>query len=81
MKKTLSVRRIVLAAALFAVTIALAGNALARYPALGVEWGEVTYYDGNGNPIGGMRIECDGYVATWGSTDGNRGPMMIYPCH
>ncbi|MCF7222003.1 DUF6289 family protein [Marilutibacter chinensis] len=64
-----------------ACATALAGNALARYPILGEEWGERTCYDSNGKAIGGMRIECDGYVATRGTTSGRPGPMMIYPCH
>ena len=60
--------------------VVLAGTALARWPALGSEWGELTYYDSSGQAIGGMRIECDGYQQTWGSTNGRRGPMQIYPC-
>ncbi|MDH5822272.1 DUF6289 family protein [Luteimonas sp. RD2P54] len=74
------IRRTLLALAATAAVLVVAGTASARFPILGEEWGEWTNYDSNGNAIGGGRIECDGYVVTWG----NAGPpraMAIYPCH
>ncbi|NZA28575.1 hypothetical protein H0E84_19560 [Luteimonas sp. SJ-92] len=77
---TTRIRRTLLALAVTAAVLFVAGTALARYPILGQEWAEWTKYDSNGNAIGGGRIECDGYIATWGDAGPPRA-MVIYPCH
>ncbi|MGJ7901140.1 hypothetical protein [Lysobacter sp. 1R34A] len=75
----LRTRKAVFTAALLLGLVAVAGSAFARYPILGVEWAEWTRYDSSGNAIGGGRIECDGYVQTWGAAGAPTG-LTLHRC-
>lgn len=46
------------------------GSEVNRYPILGGEWAEWTYYNPSGKPVGGKRVECDGFEVTWGTLVG-----------
>lgn len=61
--------------------VLFSGSLLARWPVLGKEWGEVTFYNTANQPIGGFRVDCDGTTQYWGNQDGRRGGMQLGICH
>lgn len=64
---------------LVAALITISGLVSARWPIPGEEWAEITFYNSYGEKIGGMRVECDGTILTWGKDTGQRN-FTLHPC-
>lgn len=80
MKKRILSPRIAVGLILFSGLFA-AGSLFARWPVLGVEWGEVIYYNNSGTPVGGFWVDCNGGIHNWGIQEGRRGAMQLYRCN